>query len=70
MLLLKEHTNGATTDIEGKYAIETTAGTYTLVFSFLGYESKEITITIAEGETIKSINASTWFWKRYLCKML
>lgn len=54
-IVIKGTTNGATTDIEGKYAIETTAGTHTLVFSFLGYESKELTLTIAEGET-KTIN--------------
>lgn len=53
--VIKGTTNGATTDIEGKYAIETTVGTHTLVFSFLGYESKEITVTLTAGEN-KIIN--------------
>lgn len=46
---------GATTDMDGKYAIEIPAGTHIIVFSFLGYESKEISFTIAEGEN-KTIN--------------
>ncbi|MES2812910.1 MAG: carboxypeptidase-like regulatory domain-containing protein [Bacteroidota bacterium] len=46
---------GATTNIEGKYAIEVPAGTHIIVFSFLGYESKEVSFTITEGEN-KIIN--------------
>lgn len=49
-VIIKGTSMGATTDMEGKYAIEVPAGTHTIVFSFLGYESKEITFTIAEGE--------------------
>ena len=40
---VKETTKGSTTDFEGKYSIEIEPGTYTLVFSFVGYETKEIT---------------------------
>ncbi len=52
---IKGTTLGASTDIDGKYAIEVTPGTHIIVFSFLGYESKEITFTINEGEN-KVIN--------------
>ncbi len=48
---------GATTDINGKYAIELEAGNHIIVFSFLGYESKEVAFTIKTGEVIK-INES------------
>ncbi len=41
---------GATTDIEGKYAIELNEGNYTIVFSFLGYESKEVAFAIKANE--------------------
>ncbi len=47
---IKGTTLGASTDIDGKYAIEVTPGTHTIVFSFLGYESKEIIFTVNEGE--------------------
>lgn len=52
---IKGTTLGASTDIDGKYAIEVTPGTHIIVFSFLGYESKEISFTIKEGEN-KTIN--------------
>jgi len=52
---IKETSLGATTDMDGKYAIEIPAGAHIIVFSFLGYESKEISFTIAEGEN-KTIN--------------
>ena len=35
--------NGVTTDFDGKYTIELSSGNYTLIFSFVGYETKEIT---------------------------
>jgi hypothetical protein len=46
---------GATTDINGKYAIQVPEGTHTIVFSFLGYESKEIVFSIKADEK-KEIN--------------
>jgi len=43
------------TDESGKYSLEVPAGNQVLVFSFLGYESKEVPVTIVAGET-KVIN--------------
>jgi hypothetical protein len=54
---IKGKSIGATTDMQGKYAIEVPAGEHIIVFSFLGYETKEIKFTIASGET-KEINES------------
>ena len=54
-VVIKGTSMGATTDIEGKYAIEVPAGEHTIVFSFLGYESKEVKFSIAQGEN-KKIN--------------
>jgi outer membrane receptor protein involved in Fe transport len=50
---IKGTTLGATTDIDGKYAIEVTEGNHIIVFSFLGYESKEVAFTIKADEKIK-----------------
>ncbi len=48
---------GATTDINGKYAIEVSEGKHIVVFSFLGYESKEVEFNIVAGEN-KTISES------------
>src|SRR5690606_33206496 len=40
---LKNTSKGTTTDFEGKYTLETGPGTYDVIFSFVGYETKEIT---------------------------
>ncbi len=42
-VLVKETGDGVTTDFDGKYTIELSSGNYTLIFSFVGYETKEIT---------------------------
>ena len=52
---IKGKSIGTTTDIDGKYTLEVPAGNHTVVFSFLGYETKEIQFTIAQGES-KTIN--------------
>ena len=47
---IKGTSYGATTDMNGKYAIDLPQGNYTIVFSFLGYESKEVAFTINNDE--------------------
>lgn len=45
---------GAATDIDGAYRIpRVPAGEYTLRVSYVGYETKQIPVTVAEGETIE-----------------
>ena len=41
-VLVKGTSIGTTSDFEGAYSIDLAPGTYTLVFSFLGYTSQEI----------------------------
>lgn len=49
---VKGTTKGATTDFDGNYLIENIdAGTQTLVISFVGYETKEVTVNILDGQT-------------------
>ncbi|UII23707.1 SusC/RagA family TonB-linked outer membrane protein [Fulvivirga ligni] len=46
-------TKGTTTDIEGKYSLDVNTGNETLVFSFIGYSTKEIAIN---GRTSIDVN--------------
>lgn len=48
---VKGYPNTANTDENGVYTLKVNAGTYTIVFAFLGYESKEVKVTVAAGET-------------------
>lgn len=43
---------GVTTDEKGQFTLKADAGKYTLVLSFIGYESVEIPVTIKAGETV------------------
>ncbi|HLT53980.1 MAG TPA: TonB-dependent receptor [Flavobacteriaceae bacterium] len=50
-VIIKGTTKGTTSDIEGLYAIENLEpGTYTLVYSFVGYETQEIQVEIVAGK--------------------
>ncbi|MCU0350860.1 MAG: carboxypeptidase-like regulatory domain-containing protein, partial [Flavobacterium sp.] len=49
-VLLKGTKQGTTTDDKGKYSLTVKPGNYTLVVSYLGYETKEIPFTIKAGE--------------------
>lgn len=50
-ILVKGTTTGTTSDFDGKYELELDPGTYTLVFSFVGYNTQEIVdVVIKAGE--------------------
>ena len=56
-VVIKGTTIGTTSDFDGKYSFEADPGTYTVVFSFLGYQTQEISevqIT-ADGETVVDV---------------
>lgn len=45
---------GSTSDFDGLYSIEVEPGTYTVSFSFVGYQTKEITeVVVKENETTR-----------------
>jgi outer membrane receptor for ferrienterochelin and colicin len=48
---IKGTTIGTTTDENGKYNLQVDPGTYTLVFSFLGYENIETPVTVKANQT-------------------
>ncbi len=50
-VLIKGTTKGTTSDFDGLYTFEALeAGSYSLIFSFVGYETQEIAIQIADGK--------------------
>ena len=55
-ILVKGTTKGATSDFDGKYELELEEGTYTLVFSFVGYETKEITNVIVKSDDVTTLD--------------
>ncbi|PWA10264.1 TonB-dependent receptor [Flavobacterium laiguense] len=56
-VLIKDTKIGANTDIDGKYTITIAPGNYTVQFSFLGYETVEVPVTVAANETITLNNS-------------
>lgn len=52
-VVIQGTSKGAATDIEGKYTLPSvSAGTYTLLFSYVGYERVEREVTVGAGETV------------------
>lgn len=50
-ILIKGTSKGTTSDVDGLYGFTDLAvGSYTLVFSFVGYESQEIAVTVIAGK--------------------
>jgi len=45
-VLLKGTQINGTTDIDGKYALNAPAGNYIIQYSFIGYESIEVPVTV------------------------
>lgn len=56
-VLIKGTTKGTTSDIDGLYGIENLEpGTYTLIFSFVGYETLQIPVTVVANK-VTTVNA-------------
>jgi iron complex outermembrane receptor protein len=52
-IMIKGTSTGTQTDTDGRFQLEGIAmGKQTIVVSFVGYSSKEISVTVAEGQTI------------------
>jgi len=62
-VIIKDTQTGALSDFEGKYSLEMQPGTYSIAFSFVGYQTQEINdVIINNGETVivdVTLNAST-----------
>ncbi|PHS62896.1 MAG: TonB-dependent receptor [Flavobacterium sp.] len=56
-VLIKDTSNGVISDIDGLFEINNLAiGTYTVVFSFVGYETIEIENVIVEANKVTTVN--------------
>jgi TonB-dependent receptor len=49
-IILKGTTTGTITDLNGEYKLPLSPGTFTLVASFMGYEKKEVEVSLKDGE--------------------
>lgn len=52
-ILVKNSSNGVTTDFDGNYTIKNVQQNATLVFSYVGYKTKEITVTNGNAINVK-----------------
>ena len=56
-VIIKEQNKGTTSDFDGLYALEDLpTGTYTIVYSFVGYETVEITDIVVEEDKVTTVN--------------
>lgn len=52
-VIIKGTSKGVTTDFEGKYEIKLEEGTYTMMYSFLGFDTKEVTaVKVVKNEVL------------------
>ncbi len=57
-VLMKGTTMGTTSDFEGNYAVKLEEGTYSVVFSFVGYETKQVTDVVIIAGQVTELNMS------------
>jgi TonB-dependent receptor len=60
-VLIKNTTKGTTSDFEGKYLIDFEPGSYTLVFSYIGYQTIEISDVLVSsgGDVVVDVTLNT-----------
>ena len=52
-VLIKNTTKGTSSDFDGKYLIDIEPGSYTLVFSYIGYQTIEISdVLVSSGDDV------------------
>lgn len=57
-ILIKDSTTGTTSDFDGKYSIDLAEGSYTLVFSFVGYTTQEITDVVVKANEVVTLDVT------------
>ncbi|REE16912.1 TonB-dependent receptor [Winogradskyella pacifica] len=57
-VVIQNTATGTTTDFDGEYKLALDEGTYTLVFSFVGYETKAITDVKIEANKVLELNVT------------
>jgi iron complex outermembrane receptor protein len=51
-VMVKGSTNGASTDMDGKFILTTTATSGQVVISFVGFQSQTVNFKVNKGETV------------------
>jgi len=57
-ILVKGTATGTNSDFDGKYELELQEGTYTLVFSFVGYDTQEISDVVVKANDVLTIDVT------------
>ncbi|RRO20323.1 TonB-dependent receptor [Flavobacteriaceae bacterium 14752] len=57
-VIIKGTQTGTTSDFEGKYSIELEPGTYTVEFSYVGYQTVEISEVVVKPNDITTVNVT------------
>ncbi|KJD35203.1 TonB-dependent receptor [Tamlana sedimentorum] len=57
-ILVKGTTTGTTSDFDGKYQMDLNAGTYNIIFSFVGYETKEISGVVINAGQVTNLDVT------------
>ena len=57
-VIVKGTNNGTTTDFEGAYELTMEPGNYVIVFSFIGYETVEVTDVVINPGKVTELNTS------------
>ncbi|EDM45582.1 outer membrane protein, putative [unidentified eubacterium SCB49] len=57
-VIVKDTQTGATSDFEGKYTLELAPGNYTIVYSYVGYQTKEITDVVVVAGALTNTNVT------------
>lgn len=57
-ILVKGTIKGTTSDFDGKYELELEPGTYTLIFSFVGYDTQEISDVVVKADEVVTLDVT------------
>jgi len=57
-VLIKGTTIGTTSDFDGKYQLDLEPGTYTIVFSFVGYSTQEISDVVIKPDVVTALDVT------------
>ncbi|UMB53285.1 TonB-dependent receptor [Lutibacter sp. A64] len=55
-IIVKGASIGTTSDFDGKYSLELEPGTYTLLYSFIGYDTQELTEVVVKANEVNTID--------------
>ena len=57
-VIVKGSTIGTTTDFDGKYSLDLEPGEYTLTFSFVGYQTIEVSEVIIKSDEVEQLDVT------------